>query len=102
MSEKRRLLTDSSTTCLPSFDCSGRVGATTPANLNITHPTILDQLKANGLTYKQYTESYPGGCYLPDMYPDDKVTALYYKRHSSFNMISDLRGIPECLSAIGT
>ncbi|KAG0071436.1 hypothetical protein BGZ89_010658 [Linnemannia elongata] len=77
-------------------------GATTPANLNITYPTILDQLKANCLTYKQYTDSYPGGCYLPDMYPDDKVTALYYKRHSPFNMISDLRGITECLSAIGT
>ncbi|KAG0071439.1 hypothetical protein BGZ89_010661 [Linnemannia elongata] len=79
-----------------------RGGATTPANLNITYPTILDQLKANCLTYKQYTDSYPGGCYLPDMYPDDKVTALYYKRHSPFNMISTLRGTPECLSAIGT
>ncbi|KAF9337052.1 hypothetical protein BGZ91_009670 [Linnemannia elongata] len=71
-----------------------RGGATTPANLNITYPTILDQLKAR--------TSYPGGCYLPDMYPDDNVTALYYKRHSPFNMISDLRGTPECLSAIGT
>ncbi|OAQ23139.1 hypothetical protein K457DRAFT_130753 [Linnemannia elongata AG-77] len=77
-------------------------GATTPANLNITHPTILDQLKANGLTYKQYTESYPGGCYVPDMYPDDKVTALYYKCHLPFNMIFNLRDTPECLSAIGT
>ncbi|KAH7055264.1 hypothetical protein BKA57DRAFT_501783 [Linnemannia elongata] len=77
-------------------------GATTPSNLNITHPTILDQLKANGLTYKQYIESYLGGCYLPDMYPDDKVTALYYKCHSPFNMIFNLRGTPECLSAIGT
>jgi hypothetical protein len=79
-----------------------RGDATTPANLNITYPTILDQLKANGLTYKQYTESYPGGCYLPDMYPDDPVNALYYKRHSPFNMISNLRGTPECSSAIGT
>ncbi|KAK3811359.1 MAG: hypothetical protein JOS17DRAFT_796172 [Linnemannia elongata] len=79
-----------------------RGDATTPANLNITYPTILDQLKANGLTYKQYTESYPGGCYLSDMYPDDPVTALYYKRHSPFNMISNLRGTPECLSAIDT
>ncbi|KAF9342749.1 hypothetical protein BGX26_006907 [Mortierella sp. AD094] len=79
-----------------------RGDASTPANLNITYPTILDQLKANGLTYKQYTESYPGGCYLADMYPDDPVTALYYKRHSPFNMVSALRGTPECLTAIGT
>ncbi|KAG0000266.1 hypothetical protein BGZ80_005068 [Entomortierella chlamydospora] len=79
-----------------------RGDASTPANLNITYPTILDQLKANGLTYKQYTESYPGGCYLADMYPDDPVTALYYKRHSPFNMVSALRGTPECTTAIGT
>ncbi|KAF9331580.1 hypothetical protein BGZ91_012073 [Linnemannia elongata] len=79
-----------------------RGDAGTPANLNITYPTILDQLKANGLTYKQYTENYPGGCYLADMYPDDPNTALYYKRHSPFNMISALRGTPECLSAIGS
>ncbi|KAF8934186.1 phosphoesterase family-domain-containing protein [Dissophora ornata] len=79
-----------------------RGDATTLANLNITYPTILEQLKANGLTYKQYTESYPGGCYQPDMYPDDPNTALYYKRHAPFNMISALRGTPECLTAIGT
>ncbi|KAG0075017.1 hypothetical protein BGZ90_010265 [Linnemannia elongata] len=48
-----------------------RGGATTPANLNITYPTILDQLKARTC-------------------------------HSPFNMIFNLRGTPECLSAIGT
>ncbi|KAG0214250.1 phosphoesterase family-domain-containing protein [Mortierella sp. GBAus27b] len=79
-----------------------RGDASTPANLNITYATILDQLKANGLTYKQYTESYPGGCYLGDMYPDNADSALYYKRHSPFNMVSAFRGTPECLSAIGT
>ncbi|KAG0304108.1 hypothetical protein BGZ99_002503 [Dissophora globulifera] len=79
-----------------------RGDASTPANLNITYPTILEQLKAKGLTYKQYTESYPGGCYQADMYPDNPSGALYYKRHSPFNMISSLRGTPECLTAIGT
>ncbi|KAI8579621.1 hypothetical protein K450DRAFT_240707 [Umbelopsis ramanniana AG] len=74
----------------------------TPANLNITYPTILDQLLAQGYTVKQYTESYPGGCYLADMYPDDPNTALYYKRHSPFNMISKWRGTPLCESLIGT
>ncbi|CAO3679679.1 unnamed protein product [Umbelopsis vinacea] len=79
-----------------------RGDASTPPNLNITYPTILDQLLADGYTVKQYTESYPGGCYQADMYPDDPNTALYYKRHSPFNMISKWRGTPLCESLIGT
>ncbi|KAG2175979.1 hypothetical protein INT44_000457 [Umbelopsis vinacea] len=78
-----------------------RGDGSTPANLNITYPTILDQLLAQGYTVKQYTESYPGGCYQADMYPDDPNTALYYKRHSPFNMISKWRGTPLCESLIG-
>ncbi|GAB5591845.1 hypothetical protein Unana1_06745 [Umbelopsis nana] len=79
-----------------------RGDASTPANLNVTYPTILDQLLAQGYTVKQYTESYPGNCYQADMYPDDPNTALYYKRHSPFNMISKWRGTPLCDSLIGT
>jgi acid phosphatase len=79
-----------------------RGDSSTPANLNITYATILDQLLAEGYTVKQYTESYPGGCYQADMYPDDPDTALYYKRHSPFNMITKWRGTPLCESLIGT
>jgi len=79
-----------------------RGDASTPANLNVTYPTILDQLLAQGYTVKQYTESYPGGCYLADMYPDDPSTALYYKRHSPFNMITKWRGTSLCEDYIGT
>ncbi|KAH8549307.1 phosphoesterase family-domain-containing protein [Umbelopsis sp. PMI_123] len=79
-----------------------RGDATTVANLNVTYPTILDQLLAQGYTVKQYTESYPGNCYQADMYPDDPNTALYYKRHSPFNMISKWRNTSLCDTLIGT